>query len=63
LIREHEVRVSLQTVKRAVTGHRRELAALARVTVRFETPPGRQLQIHFGEIDLSTNFVANQAVS
>jgi len=49
LIREHGVRVSLRTVERAVKGHRRELAALARATVRFETPPGRQLQIDFGE--------------
>ncbi len=29
---------------------RRELAAEALATVRFETPPGRQLQIDFGEI-------------
>jgi transposase len=28
---------------------RRALAAEARATVRFETPPGRQLQIDFGE--------------
>jgi len=30
-------------------GWRRELAAEARATVRFETAPGEQLQIHFGE--------------
>ena len=42
--------VSLRTVERAVVHLRRELAAEALATVRFETPPGRQLQIDFGEI-------------
>jgi len=41
--------VSLRTVERAVAHLRRELAAEARATVRFETAPGRQLQIDFGE--------------
>jgi transposase len=41
--------VSLRTVERAVAALRRELAAEALATVRFETPPGRQLQIDFGE--------------
>jgi transposase len=41
--------VSLRTVERAVSHLRRELAAEALATVRFETPPGRQLQIDFGE--------------
>ena len=41
--------VSLRTVERAVSPLRRELAAEALATVRFETPPGRQLQIDFGE--------------
>jgi transposase len=41
--------VSLRTVERAVQTYRRELAAEARATVRFETPPGKQLQIDFGE--------------
>ena len=49
LRRELGVEVSLRTVERAVSGHRRELSALARATVRFETPPGKQLQIDFGE--------------
>jgi transposase len=49
LRREHGVEVSLRTVERAVKGYRRELAALARATVRFETPPGKQLQVDFGE--------------
>ncbi len=41
--------VSLRTVERAVSHLRRELAAQALATVRFETPPGRQLQIDFGQ--------------
>ncbi len=41
--------VSLRTVERAVLHLRRELAAEALATVRFETPPGRQLQIDFGQ--------------
>ncbi len=40
--------VSLRTVERSVSHLRRELAAEALATVRFETPPGRQLQIAFG---------------
>jgi transposase len=49
LERERGIKVSLRTVERAVQPHRRELAAAARATLRFETPPGRQLQIDFGE--------------
>src|SRR4051812_9137033 len=45
---EHGIVVSLRTVERAVAHLRRELAAEARATVRFETPPGRQMQIDFG---------------
>jgi transposase len=49
LLSEHGVDVSLRTVERAVARWRQELAAEARATVRFETPPGKQLQIDFGE--------------
>ena len=49
LLAEHGVAVSLRTVERAVAHLRREWLAEARATVRFETPPGRQLQIDFGE--------------
>lgn len=49
LAREHGIAVSLRTVERAVTPLRQALRAEARATVRFETPPGRQLQIDFGE--------------
>jgi transposase len=41
--------VGLRTVERAVAHLRRELAAAALATLRFETPPGRQRQIDFGE--------------
>jgi transposase len=50
LERELGLVVSLRTVERAVAPLRRELRAQARATVRFETPPGRQLQIDFGEL-------------
>lgn len=49
LARELGVTVSLRTIERAVAPLRQSLAAEARATVRFETPPGRQLQIDFGE--------------
>lgn len=48
LQRMHGLRVSLRTVERAVRPWRQALEAEARATVRFETPPGRQLQIDFG---------------
>ena len=53
LEREQGVTASLRTVERAVKGLRRSLAAEARATLRFETPPGRQLQIDFGETRVS----------
>ena len=43
------IEVSRRTVERAVAGYRRLLAVEAKATLRFETPPGRQLQIDFGE--------------
>ena len=49
LASELGVVVSLRTVERAVSHLRRELAAEALATVRFETPPGHQLQIDFGQ--------------
>ena len=48
LQRVHGLQVSLRTVERAVQPWRQALEAEARATVRFETPPGRQLQIDFG---------------
>src|SRR5271165_3292821 len=49
LERERGITVSLRTLERAVAPFRRELAAEARATLRFETPPGKQLQIDFGK--------------
>lgn len=49
LLREHAIAVSLRTVERAVAPLRRELRAEALATVCYETPPGKQLQIDFGE--------------
>ena len=49
LASEHGLVVSLRTVERACAPFRQQLLAAARATVRFETPPGRQLQIDFGE--------------
>lgn len=49
LEREHGLTVSLRTVERAVVPFRRELRAAEVATVRFETAPGEQLQIDFGE--------------
>jgi transposase len=50
LQREHGVTVSLRTVERAVAHLRREVLAQTAATVRFETPPGHQLQIDFGTV-------------
>ena len=49
LEREKGIKLTLRTVERQVAALRRELLAEARATVRFETPPGKQLQIDFGE--------------
>ncbi len=53
LAREKGISVSLRTVERAVAERRRALRAQARATVRFETPPGQQLQIDFGQTHAS----------
>jgi transposase len=49
LIAEKGLTVSRRTLQRAVQPYRQALRAEALATVRFETPPGRQLQIDFGE--------------
>lgn len=53
LERQHGVTVSLRTVERAVAPFRRELRAAEVATIRFETAPGEQLQIDFGETTVS----------
>ena len=52
LEREHGIVISLRTLERSVAHLRQELLVEARATVRFETPPGKQLQIDFGELRL-----------
>ena len=49
LLAEKGVKLSLRTIEREVAPLRRQLEAEARATIRFETPPGKQLQIDFGE--------------
>jgi transposase len=49
LEQEKGIRVSLRTVERAVEPWRQELRNAALATVRFETPPGKQLQADFGQ--------------
>jgi len=49
LMAEKGIVVSLRTLQRAVEPYRQALKAEALATVRFETPPGKQLQIDFGE--------------
>jgi transposase len=43
------IHVELRTLQRAVATQRQEDRAEALATVRFETPPGQQIQIDFGE--------------
>jgi transposase len=43
------IHVELRTLQRAVATQRQEKRAEALATVRFETPPGQQIQIDFGE--------------
>ena len=49
LASEHGVVIGLRSVELRVQEWRRELKAQKRATVRFETPPGKQLQIDFGD--------------
>lgn len=49
LANEHGITASLRYVEQRVQGWRRELKAQKRATVRYETEPGRQLQIDFGD--------------
>jgi len=49
LLCEQGVEASVRTVQRAVAEHRQERRAAQAATVRFETAPGEQMQIDFGE--------------
>ncbi|MFZ4100267.1 MAG: IS21 family transposase [Chlamydiia bacterium] len=46
----HKVTVSLRSVQRAVAAGRCRLAIETLATVRYETPPGKQMQIDFGSL-------------
>lgn len=59
LHRCHGVEVSLRTVERAVETQRQRLEAAQVATVRFETPPGKQIQGDFGQ---ATVQIAEQKV-
>lgn len=50
LASEHGIVIGLRSVELRVQPWRRELKAQKRATVRFETRPGHQLQIDFGEV-------------
>ena len=43
------IKASVRTVQRVVEGRRREVHATEVATVRFETAPGHQMQVDFGE--------------
>lgn len=49
LLAAEGVEASVRTVQRAVEAHRREVQAATVASVRFETAPGRQMQVDFGE--------------
>lgn len=50
LQREFGIQTSLRTVERACSEFRAELEATRRATIRFETAPGEQMQIDFGQM-------------
>jgi len=49
LLAEQDVEVPLRTLQRVLAPHRQEKRAAEVATVRFETAPGHQMQIDFGE--------------
>jgi transposase len=49
ILAQRGVDASIRTVQRVLSGRRREHLAADLATVRFETSPGRQMQIDFGE--------------
>jgi transposase len=50
LLKQKGIEVSLRTVERAVQAWREALRQSRQATVRYETPPGKQLQADFGEL-------------
>ena len=58
LMRQHQIKVNPSTVERAVKPFRQKLEAEAKATIRFETEPGKQMQIDFGAITIT---IGNEA--
>lgn len=52
LLRQHQIQVNVSTVERAVRTFRQKLVSQAKATVRFETPPAKQMQIDFGTMSI-----------
>lgn len=52
LIRQHQITVNPSTVERAVKPFRNKLISESIATIRFETPPGKQMQIDFGTMSV-----------
>lgn len=50
LKRQHGIDVNISTVERAVRPFRQKIVSESKATVRFETPPGKQMQIDFGSL-------------
>jgi transposase len=59
LLRERGIETPLRTLQRVLTPHRRARGAAEAATVRYETAPGHQMQIDFGEKHVA---VAGQVV-
>jgi transposase len=53
LKREFGLDISLRTIQRSVAHLRQDIQAQGVATIRFETPPGHQLQIDFGTVRLT----------
>lgn len=49
MLAENGIEASLRTVQRVVAPRRQEIAAAEAATVRFETAPGEQAQVDFGQ--------------
>lgn len=50
LKRQHQIKVHLRTIEKAVKSFRQKLVNETLATIRYETPPGKQLQIDFGSM-------------
>jgi len=60
LKRQHGIHVHPRTVQKAVKPFRQKLTAEAMATIRFETPPGKQMQIDFGSMTVKIAGIATR---